>query len=50
MDDSDPPEKLRIEIYNFLLSKLEGLEVGLCKETISVFKAVNPTLKCNCTP
>jgi spore photoproduct lyase len=45
-----PPENLRIKIYRFLLSKLKGLEVGVCKETWTVFKALNLPLKCNCTP
>ena len=45
-----PPEKTRIEMYRFIASRLKGLEVGLCKETFSVHRALKFSIRCNCLP
>ena len=45
-----PPEKTRIEMYQLMLSKLQGLEVGICKELPSIHEALKPSPLCNCIP
>ncbi|RLI35605.1 hypothetical protein DRO53_00785 [Candidatus Bathyarchaeota archaeon] len=45
-----PPEKIRIKMYRFMVSRLKGLEIGLCKETPTVHAVLRLPLKCNCTP
>lgn len=57
-DNGDPdgrlrlPEPLRLEIYSFLLSRLGGTKLGLCKETVRLHKRLSlpvTNVTCNCT-
>ncbi|HID19277.1 TPA: hypothetical protein EYP27_07045 [Candidatus Bathyarchaeota archaeon] len=45
-----PPERIRIEMYRFMILRLGGLEVGLCKETFNVHTVLRLSARCNCLP